>query len=227
MNRLLRLKFLVFTTLCCVICLSVSAQNNSNMVRTYKMAYYDVDDDCYKDTTFHVYVLTSKMKKVIQYNIDIYDTKSDRSRAQLTDRTRDSFYRTGQVTYKPTGMTFETLISRLKNVREKFAEWTSTAKKNGIRDFTKELDEHDYSFLFGITFVQNGTTYFGKTPMTLTASFRVTDTGDCLMEIKPKHNCVICKPIKDKDYIALTEFGMLRFSSPEQIDSLIDALTHF
>ena len=48
MNRLLRLKFLVLTTLCCVICLSVSAQNNSNMVRTYKMAYYDVDDDCYK-----------------------------------------------------------------------------------------------------------------------------------------------------------------------------------
>lgn len=223
MKRLLRLT--LATALCCTISIVAFSQTRASMKRSYKMAYYDVDDDCYKDTTFNVYVLMSRTNKVHQYSIEMFDTKVGRTRSQYVDRIGEKDLRTKRTILKPIEMSFEDMIIKLKKVKDKFAEWSATAKQNKVKDFTKELDERDYSFHFGITFNQSGKTYFGKKPFFLASYFRVTDTGDCLLIIKPKHNCVICIPNDNTGYLALNEFGEFRFSTPEQIGSLIDALT--
>lgn len=112
-------------------------------------------------------------------------------------------------------------ISALETVKQKFVEWSSVAKQNGVKSFDKDFDVK----FPNITIAWRGAEWRFDFYNNLKPRFMVTDTGQCVAVITGKATASDNQYIDQKYYFALSSVSDFDELIEEiQIDKL---LSHF
>lgn len=201
---------------------------------TYFMAVYDVDSDCYINKEFRAEVNFTSKKKVTGIRIEVNTGNRYKVVAFLQ---RDPLH------LFPVLSEYNNWITNLKYAKEKFSEWILIAKKNNVMDYSKKLEPINGQILRAGVYLFEGSRLYtqeGPGAVLYDMIFKVSDVGTPLLIIKPRP---ITDTITNKygfktDYInhayttelgfkflSDTEIGRIVFSSPQQIQSLIDVLS--
>lgn len=127
-------------------------------------------------------------------------------------------------------------VSMLTYVKEKYVEWDSIAKKNGVKNFSKEIGTYKNNPALFLQATKNNNKYFQTFKIAAiheaTVMFHANDKGetdafmgwgDIPFERTKGYNAGFWTsyPIKEKITVAQVCFG---FKSASQLQSLIDAL---
>ena len=213
--------------------LSINAQTHlrDTLVCPFKMGYYDVDNDCYKDTTYNVIKIFEKGKPIAAI-IDLIPDGSAYNPAAINLSFKNN----------PQKSTLQWAQS-LENIQTKYIEWSETAKENGVTDYEKVLvgySSHVLSSYCQYYDTQRKALYLSKDPVAFKVIFKVNEFGECSLEISKKAKLIgtiaypymiICDSGDRKaklryqhPYDYITELGYMKFHTPQQLQSLIDAL---
>lgn len=209
------------------------------VVSTFNMGIYDVDEDCYKDTTFYCYKVF-RGQKLTYFSIQLIEHEAIRKPAFIFLNDADGERPIKQLV---------TLIQSVEHIRDKYIEWSNTAKENRITDYKKEIEGCNLkkqTFYLWYWYTDKNTSYISKTRFFFTPIFRVTDIGKCLLRLEQEdrkrlgefadatsylHAKEMGDRQKIKEYLRKGDtsdffklIGFMQFSSPEQVQSLIDAL---
>lgn len=222
-------------TLLTILLLSYSNSWSQNAVieRKFKASYYDDINLCYKDTILDVYHFVRNGKiDDITFCIGTYDRR---------------YVRQAYISFNHNNLVnFYSFKKTLKAAKEKFGEWKKKAVENGVTDFTKDMDDKrnikkhrlEYHFLYNNQWYSEIRSSHGSLPMWLISPvFKVTKTGECILEIgRPEISgeCYNPKVTEIKAAImeatgrtpvatATTYNIYLQFRTEEQIQSLLDA----
>lgn len=208
------------------------------IISTFNMGIYDVDDDCYKDSTYYCYKILSG-GRLIYYSVRMMEHNPQKKPALLFVDSND----------RPMKQ-LRTLISTLEYLRDKYAEWSITAKENKVTDYKKEFGECDLkkqTFYLSYFNKEKNTSYISQTKFFFTPIFQVNDVGTCFLRLEQEDRKRLIGELanaapflyaqqrgdratmkeylrnrKNCDYFKV--LGHLQFSSKEQVQSLIDAL---
>ena len=214
-----RISFIIF---CILMCLLTQAQNN--IITRFKSCRYDANNN-YK-------VITSSISFSRENNgigrIYLFPSYSDESVKSFC------FWTTGS---REPGIV--EMKSMLINIKEKYVKWTQVAKDNHIINYSKKLEGKDIYIpnFQGILEYKNRQWWAPEWSLHIVPYFIVDENGNCLIKL----NCPpsTFQAVKNFDnalqgmiYMGAGEgFDSLKscdayylFSSPEQIQSMIEAL---
>lgn len=216
--------------------LSQRVSRDTTIISYFNMGVYDVDEDCYRDSMFECskYFYAGRL---YEFNITIFPIDDKRSPAMLTVDVYNE--------EKPMKRIAELMVY-LEFLKEKYIEWSKTAKENKITDFSKEIEGcpiKQLEFYATYKLVEKNTDYRTKQPFVFKPIFKVNDVGTVLLILEQQKKYVYSDALpyrkakergdlnKVKAYLKnrntsdfFSLIGKIRFSSPEQIQSLIDAL---
>lgn len=112
---------------------------------------------------------------------------------------------------------FQTFVSSLIQMREKFAEWKTIAEQNNVTNLQKTMTNVVFSYL-SFTWVENDGIIYLSYGNSFSPLFVVSDNGKCSVKVSGQ--------IRDNKYPEFEQVFSFSFSSLEQIDHFIQLLDY-
>jgi hypothetical protein len=212
------------------------------IVSTFNMGVYDVDEDCYKDVAYSCYKIINR-ERLIYFSVQLIEQDPVKKHSLLFIDNSEGNRPLKQL---------ESLILTMEYLRDKYADWSNTAKENKITDYRKEFGDCDLkkqTFYLSYFNKEKNASYISQTKFFFTPIFHVTDVGTCLLKLEQEDRKHLVGELakaasymsaqqrgdrqtmkeylrknKSSDYFKI--LGNLQFSSREQVQSFIDALRY-
>lgn len=212
------------------------------IVSTFNMGIYDVDEDCYKDVAYSCYKIISR-ERLIYFSVQLIEQDPVKKHSLLFVDNSEGNRPLKQLC---------SLILTMEYLRDKYVDWSSTAKENKITDYRKEFGDCDLkkqTFYLSYFNKEKNACYISQTKFFFTPMFHVTDVGTCLLKLEQEDRRHLVGELakaasymsaqlqgdrqtmkeylrknKSSDYFKI--LGHLQFSSREQVQSFIDALRY-
>ena len=216
--------------------ISAMAQN-AVIERQYKTTYYSNALSCYKDTTCSIF-FTIKDGRVVDASICV--AAYDRVHVQAANISFNNNNISG----------IDSFLKTVSNSKQKYLEWSETAVKNKVLDFSKDMENKtsikkhrmEINFCYDSLWYKTLKSNDRGLPMPyISPTFRV-DRGICLMEIghprvlgerfSPKQrqgyipslwSAMITEAVDKQTAGAFGGLVAMQFRSEEQIQSFLDA----
>lgn len=194
--------------------LPVKSQDSDVIYKSFNMATYDLEHFAFKDSVFIVCLRVNKNKtKLKNYVIQCFNYEKSKKFKYL-------YGFEGDYIANNKAMKQAQLVEALSYLKQKFVEWSETAINNNVTDFSKriEIPKKEIKLVSWYVTEVRGKEELHKSYEAnyFICMFRVTADGDCLLEIKK---------VTDGSRLKTEADASLIFSSPDQIQSLIDAIT--
>ena len=215
---------------------TVKAQD-ATIERHYQAVFYDKTSSCYKDTTCNIF-FTLKKGRVVDVSICV--ASYDREHVQAAN-----------ISFNGNNIgTLDSFLKTIANSKDKYRDWTETAVKNNVLDFSKDMENKtsikkhrmEINFCYDSLWYQSLKSSDRGLPMPfISPRFRV-DKGTCILEIgDPQTLGERYNPRKRQGYVpsigsamltesidrqvsgARTGLIAMQFRSEDQIQSFLDA----
>ena len=212
------------------------------IVSTFNMGVYDVDEDCYKDVAYSCYKIISR-EKLIYFSVQLMEHDPAKKHSLLFLDNSEGYSPLKQL---------KSLILTMEYLRDKYVEWSNTARENKVTEYRKEFENCDLkkqTFYLSYFNKQKNTSYISQTKFFFTPMFHVNDVGTCFLKLEQEDRKHLIGELakaapymsaqqrgdrqtmkeylrnrKSSDYFKI--LGHLQFSSREQVQSFIDALRY-